>query len=497
MAHSEVRARTTERTQIGYADPESLAYVIYTSGSTGTPKGVMIPHGALVNYLSWCYDTYFPGARQKVPIHSSLGFDFTVTCLLAPLVSGHCGVLLKDGLDGLVDALQPDSDQLGLLKITPSHIGALESVTDSVHIWGLPRVIVIGGEALNSRHLEMWVTNGRTGRVINEYGPTETTVGSCVFELSAGTALEESIPIGKPIVNTQVYVLDSSLQPVPIGIAGELFIGGLGISRGYLWQPRLTAEKFIPNPFGRETGSRLYRTGDVVRWLPSGSLEFLGRVDDQVKVRGYRIEPAEIETALALHPAVKNSAVCSRGDIAGDSQLVAYLTLNREDRELMVTELTDFLREQLPSHMIPSSYFVVDALPMNSHGKLDKHALPISGQVAPSGREAYAEPRTPLEELLVKIWQELLNAEDLGIHDNFFDLGGHSLLATRVIARLQTVAPWVRIHHLFSAPTIAKLAAFLTEQKGYRTEADMGRIRPQPRHRRSSDGSTCTEPQLR
>jgi amino acid adenylation domain-containing protein len=309
------------------ARPENLAYIIYTSGSTGRPKGVMITHRGVVNYLSWCRRAYRVEEGRGAPVHSSLGFDLTVTSLFAPLVSGRGVVLVPDG-EG-AESLQSVLDAGGgfsLIKITPAHLSLLAELLPPSEAARLTRALVIGGEALHGEALQFWREHAPETRIVNEYGPTETVVGCCVYEVAAGHAPSHgAVPIGRPIANTQLYLLDANLRPVPEGVWGELHIGGAGLARGYTNDPALTAERFVPNPFGVHPGERLYRTGDVVRYLSDGNIEYLGRRDDQVKLRGYRIELSEIESALARHPVVGEAAVVLREDVPGDKRLVAYV----------------------------------------------------------------------------------------------------------------------------------------------------------------------------
>jgi amino acid adenylation domain-containing protein/FkbM family methyltransferase len=307
---------------------DNLAYAIYTSGSTGTPKGVMIAHRGLVNYLNWCTAAYDVEGGRGALVHSSLGFDLTVTSLFSPLLVGRSVFLLEE--EGGIEALAADlrrQRNYSILKVTPAHLEAMAQQLLGDEVEGRARALIIGGEALTSRALDFWRSKAPGTRLINEYGPTEAVVGCCVYEVRAESgAFGETVPIGRPIANTQLYILDQRLEPVPIGVVGELYIGGDGLARGYLNRAGLTAERFIPNPYSRTDGARLYKTGDRARYRPDGDIEFLGRRDQQVKLRGYRIELGEIEAALAEHPAVRESVVVVRGEAAGDKRLVAYVT---------------------------------------------------------------------------------------------------------------------------------------------------------------------------
>jgi acyl-coenzyme A synthetase/AMP-(fatty) acid ligase len=282
--------------------------------------------------------------------------------------------------------------------------------------------------------LAFWRAHAPDVRLVNEYGPTETVVGCCVHELPAGPVPAGAVPIGRPIANTRLYVLDPHLEPVPVGVPGELYIGGDGVARGYWKRPEQSAERFLPDPFAKSPGARLYRTGDLVRHRPQGGLEYLGRLDHQVKIRGFRIELGEIEAVLAGHPGVEAGVVTVRELASGDRQLTAYLVFGRQ--QPTITELRRYLKKTLPSHMVPSSFVVLDALPLTENGKVDRGALPSLGGRGDGG-EGYVAPRTPMEMFVAAVWQEALGLERVGVHDNFFDLGGHSLLSLRVLARIE------------------------------------------------------------
>jgi acyl carrier protein len=308
--------------------------------------------------------------------------------------------------------------------------------------------------------------------LVNGYGPTEATTFSCCYPAPRplpGSC--DSLPIGGPIANTRVYVLDRYLSPVPTGVPGELYIGGDGLARGYLGRPALTAERFVPDPFGAEPGSRLYRTGDRVRWLPEGVLEFLGRLDQQVKVRGYRVEPAEVEAALAEHSAVREAAVVARADPAGEKHLVAYVVPREERNEGAppAAELRRFLEGRLPGYMVPSAFVVVGALPLTASGKLDRAVLPTLAPSAGTGLEreaAFVAPRTTAETVLAAIWAEVLGVSRVGVHDNFFALGGHSLLATQVVSRIRSeFALDMPLRLLFERPTVSGLAGAVEQAR--------------------------------
>jgi acyl-coenzyme A synthetase/AMP-(fatty) acid ligase/acyl carrier protein len=323
------------------------------------------------------------------------------------------------------------------------------------------RQLLAGGDVLPVAQVERVLRELPHCRFSNGYGPTETTTFATVHPVEAGE-LNGSVPIGRPIANTRAYVLDPGLEPVPVGVAGELYLGGAGVARGYLGRPGLTAERFVPDPFGPalggEFGGRLYRTGDRVRWRADGSLEFLGRVDNQVKLRGHRVEPGEVEAVLGEHPAVRAAAVIAREDAPGEKRLVAYLV--PEDPAPTMSELRRFLKERLPDFMVPAGFVLLESLPISPNGKLDRRALPAPDAGASGPEDDYVAPRTPVEELLATIWATVLRVDRVGVHSNFFELGGHSLMATQVISRIAaSLGVELPLRAIFEAPTVAELAA--------------------------------------
>ncbi|HZA24203.1 MAG TPA: amino acid adenylation domain-containing protein, partial [Dehalococcoidia bacterium] len=431
--------------------PENLAYVIYTSGSTGKPKGVMIIHRGLVNYLSWCTEAYAVAGGNGTPVQSSIGFDATITSLFPSLLVGRPVVLLPEAqeIEGL-SALLQSKHNFSLVKITPAHLDALGQLLPPEELAGQSRALVLGGEALSGKSLSLWHTHAPKTRLINEYGPTETVVGCCVYEVPAQASLSGgSVPIGRPIANTQLYLLDPHLQPVPIGVPGELYIGGAGLARGYLNRPELTPEKFIPHPFSEVPGERLYRTGDLARYLPDGNIEFLGRIDHQVKVRGFRIELGEIEAVLGSHPGVQEACVVVREDLPGEKRLVGYYVAGEAVVE--PEALRGYLKAKLPEYMVPSAFMQLEALPLTPNGKVDRKALPVLERGGATA--AYEAPRTPTEELLAGIWGEVLRQERVGRQDNFFALGGHSLRAIQVVARVRDLlGVELAVRQVFESP---------------------------------------------
>ncbi len=443
-------------------DPLNLAYMIYTSGSTGKPKSVMIPHRGLVNYLVWSKEAYAVAEGGGTLVHSSLGFDLTITALLLPLLAGQRVVLVPDQGDEGLGEIVRRSKNLTLLKITPAHLEILAGSLSGAEIAGRARSFVIGGEALSFEQVAFWREHASATRLINEYGPTETVVGCCVYEVKKEDMVGGGVPIGRPIANTQLYVLAKDMSLEPVGVVGELFIGGAGLARGYQHGAALTAEKFVPNPFSGKPGERLYRTGDLVRYLRDGNLEYVGRMDHQVKIRGFRIELKEIEMRVAEHPMVKASVVLAREDEPGEKRLAGYVVL-REGGNTTSNDLRAYLKERLPEYMVPSAFVILESMPLTVNGKVDRKALPV-----PEGRQTAAEfvaPRNELEELIAGLWRELLKVEEVGIYDNFFEAGGHSLLAIRLLALIEKqLGEKIPLTVFFEGATIEHLAKVLRDQ---------------------------------
>jgi arthrofactin-type cyclic lipopeptide synthetase C len=448
-----------------------LAYVIYTSGSTGQPKGVMVEHRNLANYLLWSQQSYYqePGSGS-LAIHS-IGFDGLVTTLFGPLLSGQVLALPSKG-DEIDSILRHDSGApYTLLKLTPSHLKLLNQQIVSAKTTQAPtRTLMIGGEALISSDIVFWQQHFPGVRLINHFGPTEATVGCSTYEITEPLDETRSIPIGKPIANTRIYILDGRGEPVPVGVSGELYIGGAGVARGYLNRPELTAERFLSDPFTEEPGARLYRTGDLGRWLGDGNIEYLGRNDDQVKVRGFRIELGEIETRLMGHPSVREAVVLAREDNPGDKRLVAYYTEARsgegeEAGAVSAEQLRTHLSASLPEYMVPAAYVRLESLPLTPNGKLDRKALPAPESDAYAAR-GYEAPQGEIEQKLAAIWAEVLKIERVGRHDNFFSLGGHSLLTIRVVAMIEQIGISILITDLFAHSSIESLAQYIGTKRG-------------------------------
>ncbi|MEH2127084.1 amino acid adenylation domain-containing protein [Nostoc sp.] len=453
---------------VGIADVQAsnLAYVIYTSGSTGQPKGVQISHKSVSNFLSAMQQR--PGITKQDTLLAitTIAFDIAALEIFLPITVGACLVIASRDvtLDGreLFDLLV--KSKATIMQATPA---TWRLLLDSNYQFSDLKILC-GGEALPWDLVNQLLA--KSASLWNLYGPTEATIWSSVSQLESNESL---ISIGRPIDNTQIYILDQNLQPVPVGVPGELHIGGAGLARGYFNRPELTQEKFIPNPFsggstsatlsdqGQGAGSRererLYKTGDLARYLPDGKIEYLGRIDNQVKIRGFRIELGEIEAVLSQHPNVQASCVVAREDIRSDKRLVAYIVAQPQVT-LTISELRSDLKKKLPDYMVPSAIVILESLPLTPNGKIDRRALPAP---EPSSEllEKYVAPRTPIEEVLALIWQQVLKVELVGRHDNFFELGGHSLLATQLISRVRTsLKVELPLRSLFAAPTIAELA---------------------------------------
>jgi amino acid adenylation domain-containing protein len=440
---------------------DNLAYVIYTSGSTGKPKGTLITHRGLVNYLSWCVEAYALKAGSRAPVHSSISFDLTVTGLLAPLlVGGQVELLPEDvGIESLASAVKRGGEY-GLIKLTPTQLELLAQRITPEEAAQCTHAFIVGGEQLSFEALRFWRQHAPLARVINEYGPTETVVGCCVYEVAADDLGSAAVPVGHPIANTRIYLLDANFEAVPRGVSGELYIASPGVARGYLNRPDLTAENFLPDPFSTEPGARMYRSGDLARRLPKGEIEFLRRRDSQVKLRGFRVELGEIEATLRRLHAVQDCAVVLRRTSGGEqSQLVAYFVA--ADEEVAGGKLRESLKETLPDYMIPAHFVKLDALPLTPNGKVDRKALPEPDQIAVDA-ESFVLPRTPVEETLARIWAEVLEVERVSATDNFFELGGHSLLATQIASRMQVAfGVEIPVRRLFELPTLDTLAQFI------------------------------------
>jgi amino acid adenylation domain-containing protein len=455
-------ALDTEDDPFGAAG-ENLAYIIYTSGTSGEPKGVMVERAGIENYLSWVSDELFETAARPMPLVSSLAFDASVKQVLGPLMNGGTvRIVDRGGLEGIAELF----DETGVrLNCVPS-------------LWRIVLDAVRGGEAAaGAEWLESLLLGGEPfdvdlvreteaivpgARIWNLYGPTEGTINATAGRVTG----EGAVTMGRPIRNVRAYVLDGAMRPVPVGVEGELYVGGTAVSRGYRGRPGMTAGRYVPDPFGME-GDRLYRTGDRVRRNEDGELLFAGRSDDQVKVRGYRIEPVEVEAALAAHAAVREAAVDA--DRAGGNRLIAYV-VTEDGRDATGEELGAFLGRTLPAYMVPSAYVRMDELPRTRGGKIDRAALPPPGTARSALSGIYTPPRNALETLLADLWADLLRLDRIGIHDNFFtELGGHSLLAAQLRSRIDATLgfdPPLRL--FFEAPTVASFAVRIAADEAER-----------------------------
>ncbi|MEH1820713.1 MAG: amino acid adenylation domain-containing protein [Nostoc sp.] len=470
----------------------NLAYIIYTSGSTGVPKGVAIAHQSCVAFLTWSREVFTDNDLAGVLASTSICFDLSIFELFVPLSWGGRVILVENALH-----LPSLVAEVSLVNTVPSIIAELLQAD------GLPpsvRTVNLAGEALQNQLVQQIYQNDRIQKVLNLYGPSEDTTYSTFTQVNKG---DNRVTIGRPIANTQIYLLDPKLQPVPIGIPGEIYIGGAGLARGYLNRPELTKERFISNPFQGSRGAgeqrsrgaeilpnphyplspegappspipnpqslvpspRLYKTGDLARYLPDGSLEYLGRIDHQIKIRGFRIELGEIENALLKHPAVQKIVVLAREDKPRVQQLVAYIVLLL-DQKLTTSELRSYLKELLPEYMIPGVFIFLDTLPLLPNGKVNRRALPIPEDLRPTLTTTYQVPQSEMEQQIAKLWQEVLHLERVGIHDNFFDLGGHSLLMIQVNHKLQVnLQRDLSVVEMFQNPTIYSLAQYLSQQQ--------------------------------
>ena len=429
--------------------PDDLVYIIYTSGSTGKPKGVMITHRGLVNYITWSQKVYLEGESIDFPLYSSISFDLTVTSIFTPLTSGNTIVVYAGGDKSTLIKRLVEENKVGIVKLTPTHLGMLDNIDCSQ---SRIRRFIVGGEELRTVVAnKIFSRFNHNVMIFNEYGPTETVVGCMIHLFDPGKDTRPAVPIGIPGDNVRIYLLDKYLMPVPMGVTGEMYISGDGVARGYLNRPDITAERFLSDPFCH--GQRMYKTGDLAKFLPDGVIEFLGRVDFQVKIRGYRIELGEIESKLLKHPGLKDVVVLPQQDENGTSYLRAYYV---SDSKIPVNELKTFLAEYLPDYMIPSYFIPLDIIPLTPNGKVDRNKLPKSGDSVYTGVE-FVEPRTETEQIIRDTFVIVLHISRVGINDNFFDLGGNSLRAVALVAELQKYFE-VTMNDVFLFQTVALLA---------------------------------------
>ncbi|MDQ1026932.1 amino acid adenylation domain-containing protein [Streptomyces umbrinus] len=430
--------------------PGTLAYVIFTSGSTGTPKGVEVTHGSLAHHVAWAARELASLGEGGAPLFSSVAYDLVVPNLWAPLVSGQPvhTVPQDTGPARLGDELAAGAPY-SFVKLTPGHLGLLAEQFTPAQAAGLAGVLVVAGEPLHGSVVRRWRELAPGARLVNEYGPTETCVGTTVHELADLVPDDDVVPIGKPLPGATVHVLDESLRQVLPGVPGELYAGGTGVARGYTGRPGLTAERFLPDPFG-PPGARLYRTGDLVRQLPDGTLEFLGRTDDQVKIRGHRVEPGEVRAALAGHPGVRDAYVT-----AHEGELAAYVT------PAVPEDLTAHLARLLPEHMVPATFTALPTLPLTANGKVDRTALPAPARAGRADDDHHVAPRTPTEKRVARIWRDALGVERVGVRDGFVGLGGHSLKLITVLAEARRAGLPLTLRMLYEYGTLEELAAAL------------------------------------
>ncbi|MFE3502639.1 amino acid adenylation domain-containing protein [Kitasatospora sp. NPDC059160] len=459
--------------------PDNLAYVIHTSGSTGTPKGVQITHRSALNTCAGMAESLAVSAEDRVLLKTPFAFDVSAWEFVTTLISGATLVIAPPGAERDPALLARTVHETGttVLNFVPSLLQRYLEVPDVQRLSASLRVVLCGGEVLPATVARKVRDSLGGAEFRNLYGPSEATINATSYDCRSGS-WEEPVPIGRPLDNTRAYVLDRAGRPVPIGVTGELYIGGDGLARGYHHQPALTADRFVPDPYATTPGTRLYRTGDLARYRPDGTLDFLGRTDDQVKIRGHRIEPGEIDARLLEHPAVTAGTTVVREDTPGDKRLVAYLTSN-SPTPLSTSELREHLRRHLPDYMLPAAFLTLDELPLTPNGKIDRRALPAPDHTRPDLDTAFTAPTTPTEQALARIWTDILGLTTVGIHDNFFDLGGHSLLATRVTSRLRTeLGHELPVRALFETPTIAQLATTLGTSAAVDTTAVRRAERP-------------------
>ena len=470
----------SQENPIGTNIGENLAYVIYTSGSTGKPKGVMISHQALTNFTQSAVTEYQITASDRMLQFASINFDASVEEIYPCLCKGATLVFRTDKMLTQVRTFFQICEDLSLtvLNLSTAYWHELTAEITSRDILSPEslRLVIVGGEKILPDLVKSWQENilklGNSTRfqLINTYGPTETTVTATLYRVPVSTSfINGEIPIGRPLPHILTYILDQYQQPVPIGVPGELHIGGESLARGYLNLPELTADKFISDPFNKESETLLYKTGDLARYLPDGNIEFIGRVDNQVKIRGFRIELGEIETVLAQHPSIREAVVIVREVTPGDKRLVTYIISQQE--QLHSSDLRSFLEERLPNYMVPSGFVFLDTMPLTPNGKVDRDALPTPDTSSFLLETNFVPPRNPTEKVLSTIWADVLGKKQVGIHDNFFELGGHSLLATRVISKLnQAFSVELSLRNIFETPTIADLAIAITQSQFEHTE---------------------------
>jgi iturin family lipopeptide synthetase C len=449
---------------------DSLAYIIYTSGSTGNPKGVMIEHRGLVNYTCWAAKKYVKGERVDFPLHTTLSFDLTITSIFVPLITGNAIVITGGDPHEILAIRIIEENNVGVVKLTPTHLKVIRAKKVRAGSQSNIKRFIVGGEELDLQ-LAKDISENFNGNIeiYNEYGPTEAVVGCMIHKFDPVKDDRVSVPIGVPADNVRIHILDKYLKPLPPGISGEIYIAGDGLARGYLNKPGLTIDKFVPDPFEPGKGKRMYKTGDLAGRLPGGNVEFLGRIDQQVKIKGYRIELGEIENHLQKNHNVKEVIVTVREDEEGDKYLAAYCMLKKSaadniSAEAEMLELREHLSMELPEYMIPSYFVPLDRFPLTPNGKIDRKALPKPSEVINSGFQ-YSAPRNEIEETLVKVWGDVLGVEQLGIEHDYFALGGDSIKAIQITARLKKFKLNLELSDLFQFHTIKDLSPYVTPVK--------------------------------
>jgi amino acid adenylation domain-containing protein len=462
------------------ANAVHLAYVIYTSGTTGQPRGVAIAHRSVVRLVHNAnYIQLSPADR--IAQASAASFDAATFEIWGALLNGASliGIPKTTVLSPKEFAYELRKQKISTLFLTTSLFNQMAGMDPT--LFGTLRYLLIGGEACDPNSVRRVLQHGPPQHLLNAYGPTESTTFATSHRIVSVEETEQRVPIGRPISNTQIYILDRFMQPVPVGVTGEIYIGGDGLAREYFNRPDITSERFVPDPFHGDSIGRLYKTGDFARYLPGGSIDFMGRRDEQVKIRGFRVELQGIETVLSQHPEVMQNAVIARRTHTGELRLVAYVLTSANTRSLQ-EELRSYLREKLPEFMVPAAFMILDSFPLTRNGKLDREALPEPKQEVQQQGAALAEPRTSIEESLAGIWSELLGIQPIGIHDSFFDLGGHSLMAIQLIARIERrFGKTVPVAALFQFPTIGQLASLLIDKSQDKSWLPLIPIQPQGR----------------
>ncbi len=468
--------------------PENLAYVIYTSGSTGKPRGVLLSHRGLVNHNTAAINLFGITPSDRMAQFASISFDIAIEEIFPTWIAGATLVIREEDASLAVgDFLRWVSERsVTALDLPTAYwhelVGELSEST--LHLPESLRIVIVGGEKASSAALAAWhKLAGSRVRWVNTYGPTETSVIVTSFEPENWETIPPILPIGRPIANTKIHILDEHLQPLPVGIPGDLFVAGPGLARGYLNRPEITAEKFIRDPFSSQPEARMYKTGDRARYLATGEIEFAGRTDDQVKIRGYRVELKEIESVLASYPGIREVVVVARENARengpGDKHLAAYVVPSREQAPTG-SELRSYLKQKLPHYMVPSAFVLLEAMPKTPNGKVDRRAMPAPRPADYTEPNEYVAPTDELEKNLVRIWCAVLSKEKIGLRDNFFDLGGHSLLAARLMHRIeQTLGQRLPLAALLQAPTVEQFATLLRQEGWSASWSSLVAIQPE------------------